>query len=210
MVTIILSSKPQAADASTVAPVQPQKHNLHIHKYYIYYYSPFFDAAFNRNFKEGQTQTMEFDDVDVTAFGVLSGWLYTQDISDSEGKLPDLTTLGRVWILGDRFLIPKLQNMAMEAILVKLNQRENIVKFCKDASQFTSPGSPLIEAIVDLMVWAHATYFVQNLPLIPSQIATKIALALKKLQAEDTRLALQKNKKTGKDYYVKEDIDPKK
>jgi hypothetical protein len=100
--------------------------------------------------------------------------------------------------------------MAMEAILVKLNQRENIVKFCKDASQFTSPGSPLIEAIVDLMVWAHATYFVQNLPLIPSQIATKIALALKKLQAEDTRLALQKNKKTGKDYYVKEDIDPKK
>ena len=60
------------------------------------------------------------------------------------------------------------------------------------------------------MVWANAAYFVQNLPLIPSPIAVKIALALKKLQAEDTRLALQKNKKTGKDYYVKEDIDPKK
>jgi hypothetical protein len=45
--------------------------------------------------------------------------------------LPDLITLGRVWILGDRFLIPKLQNMAVEAISVKLNQGENIEKFCE-------------------------------------------------------------------------------
>ena len=86
MVTIILSSKPQAADASKVAPVQPQKHNLHIHKDYICYYSPFFDPAFNGNFKEEQTQTMEFDDVDVTAFGVLSGWLYSVHPKDYRSR----------------------------------------------------------------------------------------------------------------------------
>jgi hypothetical protein len=209
MVTIILSSKPQAADASNMTSVQPQNHNLHIHKDFICYYSPFFDAAFNGNFKEGQTQTMEFDDVDVTAFGILSGWLYTQNISDS-GEWPDLTTLGRLWILGDRFLIPKLQNMAMDGILNRLYKGEHIEKFCKDASQFIIAGNPLIEAIVGVMVLAKPSYFDLYFPLIPLPIAAKIALALKKDQTNERRTSLLQEKKTGKDYYVKEDIDPKK
>jgi hypothetical protein len=153
---------------------------------------------------------MEFDDVDVTAFGILSGWLYTQKIEDSEGELPDLTTLGRLWILGDRFLIPKLQNIAMDAIYNKLYKGEHIEKFCKDASQFISTGNPLIEAIVDVMVLANPTYFGLHFPLIPSPIAAKIALALKKDQTNERRTSLLQAKKTGKDYYVKEDIDPKK
>jgi len=86
IVTIILSSKPEPVDASNVTSVQPLKHNLHIHKDNICYYSPFFDAAFNGNFQEGQTQTMEFDDVDVTAFGVLSGWLYSVHPKDYRSR----------------------------------------------------------------------------------------------------------------------------
>jgi hypothetical protein len=210
MVTIILSSKPEPADASNMTSVQPQNHNLLIHKDYICYYSPFFDAAFNGNFQEGQTQTIEFHDVDVTAFGVLSDWLYTQKITDSEDKLPDLTTLGRVWILGDRFLIPKLQNMAMDAICDKLYTGELTEKFCKDISQFISAGSPLIEAVVDIMVWANPVYFDAIFPHIPSPIAAKIAQALKKVQTLETMVSLQKDRKINKDYYVNEAIDLKK
>jgi hypothetical protein len=206
MVTIILSSKSQAADASNLRSNQPQNHNLHIHKDFICYYSPFFDAAFNGNFKEGETHTIEFDDVDVTAFGVLSEWLYTQKLANLEGELPDLATLGRIWILGDRFLIPKLQNMAMDAICDKLYKGELTEKFCKDASQFTSPGNALVEAIVDLMVMANQSYFGEHFPFIPLPIAAKIALALKRDQTDEMRASLPLEK-TGKDYYVKEDID---
>jgi hypothetical protein len=210
MVTIILSSKPDPADARNITSIQPQNHNLHIHKDFICYYSPFFDAAFNGNFQEGQTQTMKFDDVDVTAFGVLSDWFYTQKITDSEDKLPDLTTLGRVWILGDRFLIPKLQNMAMDMICDKLYKGEPIGKFCKDASQFKSARNPLIESIVDAMVFASPSSFGLRFPSIPLPIVAKIAHALKKVQTLETRVSLLEGRTTSKDYYVKEAIDLKK
>jgi len=100
--------------------------------------------------------------------------------------------------------------MAMDAICDKLYKGEHIEEFCKDASQFRSAGNPLIEVIVDVMVLANSSYFGRRFPLISLPIAAKIALALKKDQTLETRVSLQKDRKTGKDYYVNEAIDSKK
>ncbi|KAN0116937.1 hypothetical protein V8E51_002914 [Hyaloscypha variabilis] len=57
-----------------------------LHKDFLCHYSPFFNAAFNGTFKEEH-------------LGPKS-----------------LVLLARVWILAERFLLPKLQNMAMDEI----------------------------------------------------------------------------------------------
>jgi hypothetical protein len=83
-----------------------------IHKEFICYYSPFFKAAFNGNFKEGQTQEITIS-ADVVAFGVVVNWLYSQKVVTSGVDELILSTLAQAWILADRFLIPKLQNQIM-------------------------------------------------------------------------------------------------
>ncbi len=67
-----------------------------VHKDFICHYSPFFAAAFNGSFIEGQTQTMTFNDVHSVPFGVLVNWIYTQTITDEKGKTPHLQCLGMV------------------------------------------------------------------------------------------------------------------
>jgi hypothetical protein len=46
------------------------KEPLHVHKKYICHYSPYFDAAFNRNFAEGESQTLEFRGSGADVFGI--------------------------------------------------------------------------------------------------------------------------------------------
>lgn len=42
--------------------------------------SPFFDAAFNSQLSEGQTQSMTLEDVDSEIFALLVDWLYLQTV----------------------------------------------------------------------------------------------------------------------------------
>jgi hypothetical protein len=79
-----------------------------------------------------------------------------------------------------------------------------MVKFWENSSEFVVAGGTLMDVVVDIMVWAKAAYFEKHFPFIPLPIAAKIALGLKRVQTEEKRLELQNNKKTGKDFYVKE------
>lgn len=117
-VTRELSSS-QASTNSTLATQStpgPQPPKFVIHKNKICYHSPFFSAAFNSNFIEGMNQEMTLD-VNLKAFGIIANWMYTQDIVASSGEPPDLCTLAQVWILADRFLMPKLKNQAMTDLI---------------------------------------------------------------------------------------------
>ncbi|KUJ07470.1 uncharacterized protein LY89DRAFT_556207, partial [Mollisia scopiformis] len=80
----------------------------------ICHYSPFFNAAFNSQFKEGDTQSMVLNDADTNAFRLFVDWLYTQEIRYDDAETSSMMTLARLWILADRFLIPKLQNQTMK------------------------------------------------------------------------------------------------
>jgi hypothetical protein len=60
----------------------------------ISHYSPFFRAAFENQFIEGQTQKMRLEDVESETFGKLVYWLYTQQIDEGE-LLNSITGLPR-------------------------------------------------------------------------------------------------------------------
>lgn len=121
-----------------------------VHKNFICYYSPFFDAAFNGDFAEGESQEMEFHEVDLQTFGMFVNWLYTQSIVLSDHSQPCCRFLLYLWILADRILVPKLQNQ----IIRQLDERRVLEKRLPSSSfnfvyEHTTEGSLLRKYIVD-------------------------------------------------------------
>lgn len=155
-VTIIITVH-QVASISCDFP-NPLVYKFVLHKAFICYYSPFFSAAFNGKFEEGNTQKMELNDVDPKVFGILANWLYSQEVTDAEKKTPDLVTCAKLWILGDRFLMRKLQNDAMRQIYGVLSSvRGKKVPaiefggFCRIAANTKPEDNPLVKIAVSML-----------------------------------------------------------
>lgn len=98
--------------------------------------SPVFAAAFNGPFIEGQSQTYELEDASAETVRLLCGWLYTrkldvditkrwattEEMTRDEWDIYDdkklvLLALADVWILGDKLLLPGLQNCAVRLMM---------------------------------------------------------------------------------------------
>lgn len=88
-----------------------------VHKEFLCYYSPFFDAAFNGGFEEGLALEMDFSDVSSEVFDAFVNWIYGQNVVVDSETAPglQLVLLIDLWILGDRFMAPKLQNQSLVA-----------------------------------------------------------------------------------------------
>jgi hypothetical protein len=67
---------------------------------------------------------MELDDVEPEIFGLLIHWLYTKNIhqllTDDEHNLESTIALAKLWILGQRFVIPAMQASVIVALEEKL------------------------------------------------------------------------------------------
>jgi hypothetical protein len=135
-----------------------KKQKFLVHKEFICYYSPFFNAAFNGNFKEGESQTMDLEDIDPAVFALFVNWLYAQKVlSDQEDDQPSLPHLISLWMLADRFLVPKLQNQALIAYdrtRVALNQRP-ASRTVGHIYKNTSPDSLLRKYIIQILASAN-------------------------------------------------------
>jgi hypothetical protein len=136
------------------------------------------NAAFNSSFVEGQTQTYRIDDTHPDAFRLFVQWFYTQDFHTlDEISLADeeptsemaVTTMKlyqerdlnivQLWLLADKFIVPRLQNHAMNCFLKIL---KNQVTKHKDKYRSThwisyvygegrtAPDSPLRHLAVDI------------------------------------------------------------
>ena len=123
-----------------------------IHKNFIYYYSPFFDTAFNGKTVEGECQGSEFDDTPHEVFGIFVNWLYMQRIKiDSDEWSVRCVLLVNVWLLADRVMVPRLQK---EALLLLENAGRRDREF--PPSQYeriyrkTTQDSPLRKCIVNM------------------------------------------------------------
>lgn len=114
-----------------------------VHREHVCSYSPVLKAAFNSSFVEGQTQSYRLDDIRPDSFRLFVQWLYTQgfcilDEISLAGAEPTsemaLTTtrlcqerdlnIIQLWLLADKFLIPRLQNDAMKHF-VKILENQN-------------------------------------------------------------------------------------
>jgi hypothetical protein len=156
-VTVITKGNPTLATTSSPSS-NPQDQKFIIHKDFICYYSPFFSAAFNGKFEEGRTQTMDLYDVDPHVFGILVDWIYSQEVTDFKKERSYLVTCAKLWILGDRFLMRKLQNDASRQIHARLMSVKGLKKeeagfgeFCRIVAELENKDNPLLRMAIRLM-----------------------------------------------------------
>jgi len=187
-------------NAKNTATVVPEK--VVLHKDFLCHYSPFFNAAFNGTFKEGLTQEMTLQ-ADTTAFGIVAGWFYSQKIEHLGPK--SLVLLARVWILAQRFLLPKLQNMAMDEIYQKFYgvaaDRTDFDLFGKIACSHGNGKNMLFEMGVDFLISFHEIPVNRWVSRLPHAMVCELVRRLKKTQ--DMR---QIARHRASNYHVQEEV----
>ena len=96
---------------------------------------------------------MTITDVSPRIFGMMVNWLYTQEITDEKGNPPSCRLSVELWILADRFMMPALQNCAIEALNQARIQGSSVsADLVKRIYDNTTEGSPLRAYIVDVFV----------------------------------------------------------
>lgn len=87
-----------------------------VYKSFLCRQSPFFAAAFEGAFQEGQTQSMTLEDVGADEFGMFLHWIHLRKLPHTQGYAQSAEKLMKLWKLADRFLIPQLQNVAIRGL----------------------------------------------------------------------------------------------
>lgn len=147
-----------------------------VHKQNACNASPVLNAAFNGNFSEDRTKTYDLDDVEPAVFWVFMQFLYSKtlvvschnldpqdDVSNpSDNHFTDCykqnSTMDRLWILADKFLMTKLQNLVVDQI-VRTHQDctwsiHGITSTdCHRVYNNTPVGSPLRRLLVERCAW---------------------------------------------------------
>jgi len=104
---------------------------------------------------------MKLDDVDPEVFAILVNWIYYRVVTNAEKKTPDLVTCAKLWILGDRFLMRKMQNDAMSQIWDVLSsargswggftELNEFGEFCRIAAETKSEDNPLLKIAINML-----------------------------------------------------------
>jgi hypothetical protein len=120
-----------------------EKAEFIVHREYICHYSVVLRAAFNNErFIEGKTQTYIIDDTTAKAFRLLVQWVYSQSIITDADKDDETRTileketpewrqkewrsLLELWMLADKFNLPRLQNLAMDKLILHQDMSEDV------------------------------------------------------------------------------------
>ncbi|PMD39520.1 hypothetical protein L207DRAFT_566493 [Hyaloscypha variabilis F] len=168
---------------SMLLPQKGQTQSFRIHKNFICYYSPFFDAAFNGKSIEGKSQGPELDDTPHEVFGIFVNWLYMQKIeikSDCEWDIRCILLMN-VWLLADRAMVPRLQNEAL-ALLERAGRedREFPPSQYQRIYRNTTKDSPLRACIVKM--WPDLT--ISNSELYPRELLVDLVNRLGPMKRE--------------------------
>lgn len=86
---------------------------FYVHKSLLQNHSPYFRAL--ENFKEGQEDLVEFEEMCPIAFGLFASWLYTKSFADKP-ESSNIGTLIRAYAIGERFLIPEFKDYTITQI----------------------------------------------------------------------------------------------
>ncbi|KAH0161675.1 hypothetical protein KCU67_g6240, partial [Aureobasidium melanogenum] len=131
-----------------------EKKAFHIHKDLLTYYSDYFRGAFNGSFVEATKGKISLVDEHVDVFDVVNQFVYTRQLSDGADSAMGWELLIRVWIFGDKYLMPCLQNKAMNALIQKNRDAKFIPTLqLKIIYDNTLPGSPLRKFVLDLVTY---------------------------------------------------------
>ncbi|KAI4851213.1 hypothetical protein E4T44_02270 [Aureobasidium sp. EXF-8845] len=125
-----------------------------LHKELLCFYSDYFRAAFNGSFKEATERKIELPDVEISLFDAFQFWLYTRDLQGPTRVLEQFQFLINMWILGDQYQIPLVQNQVMDRIFVKREESLSFsITLVPEVYAKTVAGSPLRKAIIEIIGW---------------------------------------------------------
>ncbi|THZ08703.1 hypothetical protein D6C91_10074 [Aureobasidium pullulans] len=140
--------------------VGPEKEAYSVHKELLCFYSDFFRAAFNGSFKEAIESQIELPDAEISIFEAFQTWLYARTLLNAEDPMdkPDRPfyhshpILAKLWIFGDKYQIPLLQNNVIDTMHEKVEKDKLAPSTCVAlAYENTLPGSCLRRAVVDIV-----------------------------------------------------------
>ena len=187
--------------------VGPAKKEFVIHKSFVCHASPVLKAAFISNFAEGQTQRYVLEDTTEAAFCLFSEWVYTRNVY-WDGKIQDdpiSSILPRVWVLAEKFLVPKLQNRVMDLIEKVRKKRGTLGRTISWGYANTRCGSPLRRIYVHQWAWNTKSEDLRRTD-ISFSIDFLIDLAA---FLSDLNVQRPKFSRNMEDFYVKEDGEKK-
>ncbi|THY08532.1 hypothetical protein D6D01_09632 [Aureobasidium pullulans] len=119
-----------------------------LHKDLLCFYSDYFRAAFNGSFKEAAERKIELSDVEDEVFEFFQLWLYTRRLNWFDTRF---SILAKLWIFGDQYQMPLLQNCSIDTMLLKRTKQYTFQsEVLGVAYANTLAGSPLRRAVIDL------------------------------------------------------------
>lgn len=167
--------------------------------------SPVFKAAFNSGFIEGQSLTYRLDDVQPEAFKLLAQWMYSrtydihwaidevdtgmeknityEDIEIKELFDKQTDDLVSLWILADRFILPRLQNRVITSLysllLINRSNAKVYTGWIPIAFAGTCAGSKLRLFALQYCLWApeskRGNFFTANPKHFPRELLLELA-----------------------------------
>ncbi|KAH0378260.1 hypothetical protein KCU92_g8812, partial [Aureobasidium melanogenum] len=151
-----LSKRPPGACYQTLVTIEvgSEKKKFVIHKDLLTFYSDFFRGAFNGSFIEAAEGKLSLPDVEVPIFDIFNQFLYTGRLADGEGHTLRSNTLIKLWLFGDRFIVPCLQNSAIDALDKKFHMTHSLpTRFNKLIWENTLPSALLRKYMLDIVVY---------------------------------------------------------
>ncbi|THY39224.1 hypothetical protein D6C97_10372 [Aureobasidium pullulans] len=141
-----------------VVEVGPEKQAFSIHKDLLCFYSDYFRGAFDSSFKEAAEGKLSLPTEDPAIFDIFNGFIYTRQLRDAtDVKGPNLSfiTLVALWIFGDKYIVPALQNKAIDAFKERSDKLRSIPwqLHLRTIYDNTLHGSPLRRIITDMMAY---------------------------------------------------------
>jgi hypothetical protein len=119
-------------------------------------------------------------------------WLYTSKLrKQKDRELPRGDLLIKLWVLADRLMVRKLQNMAICAIEHKVMKEDLVVRTdqVKYIYENTVSGSPLRRLIVDQCSNLHHESFALRRPIedYPKEMLSDLVTVLLRRRSGETR-----------------------
>lgn len=132
---------------------EPGIRGFHLHKDVLTFYSGWFDRAYKDSFLEGRTGAINLPLADLVTFSLFQYWVYNRRFN--AGPSEEITSISfadlcGLWVFGDAYHVPLLQNYALDVLHEKV-----IHEWVLPLSEIhyvyenTAPGSKLRMYIID-------------------------------------------------------------
>jgi hypothetical protein len=134
--------------------IGPEKKAYVMHKDLLTFYSDYFRAALNGSFEEATEGKISLPDEREDLFDIFNQFIYSRVIADEKGHELNWDVLVGLWLFGDKYIIPSLQNSAMDAIMKRACVRNTTpTSQVNNIWEHTTPSSPLRKYILERVIY---------------------------------------------------------